>query len=296
MFYIIYEIMNLINGKIYIGAHKTSNIDDNYMGSGIAIKKAVKKYGKSNFSKRILWIFNNESEMWAKEAEIVNEQFVSRHDVYNQCLGGRKPPKPWKRGELLVEDLSGNRFIVSNKDPRYVSGELKHVGSRTGLVTIIHSVTGDKKSIPITLLDFMKSVGWKTTTAGHMRYKDKENNYYYLSKTDALIKELSLVPWTKNKKVMKINDEIIWVDSDKVTPDMNSINKDKISVRDSHGNNYSVANNDPRYISGELVAVNKGRNGLANHLNVRNYTCQHCLITTTKGNFVRWHSDNCKKK
>lgn len=48
----IYLITNNINGKIYIG--QTTSYRDSYMGSGIFIKKAIKKYGKHNFSKIIL--------------------------------------------------------------------------------------------------------------------------------------------------------------------------------------------------------------------------------------------------
>lgn len=88
MFYIIYKTTNTINGKIYIGLHETDNLSDGYLGSGKALKRAIRKYGKDNFKKEILFVYNNKREMIAKEKELVNEDFVNRKDTYNISKGG----------------------------------------------------------------------------------------------------------------------------------------------------------------------------------------------------------------
>lgn len=89
MFFIIYKITNSINGKIYIGMHKTKNLDDGYMGSGKVIKRAIRKYGLDNFSKTILFTCESEQDMIKKEAEIVDFDFCLRKDTYNICVGGK---------------------------------------------------------------------------------------------------------------------------------------------------------------------------------------------------------------
>lgn len=88
MKFTVYKVTNDINGKIYIGAHKTNNPNDSYMGTGKNILKAHKKYGIENFTKQVLFEFDNSKDMYDKEAELVNEDFVNDPNTYNIKLGG----------------------------------------------------------------------------------------------------------------------------------------------------------------------------------------------------------------
>jgi hypothetical protein len=88
IYYTIYKITNQINGKIYIGSHKTKDLNDNYMGSGKYLKYAKEKHGMENFTKQILFVFDTAEQMYAKEAEIVNEEFLALENTYNLKVGG----------------------------------------------------------------------------------------------------------------------------------------------------------------------------------------------------------------
>jgi len=84
----LYKITNKINNKIYIGVHKANSNQNDYMGSGSALKKAIKKYGKQNFIKEILEEFNSYEQALKREEELVNKNFILRRDVYNLRTGG----------------------------------------------------------------------------------------------------------------------------------------------------------------------------------------------------------------
>lgn len=88
MIFYLYKITNKINGKIYVGVHKTTNVDDNYMGSGKLLKRAINKYGVESFLKEIIEFFPDEESMYLREQEIVTEEFLDRDDVYNLKIGG----------------------------------------------------------------------------------------------------------------------------------------------------------------------------------------------------------------
>lgn len=83
----IYKITNQINGKIYIGKHSTDNLDDGYMGSGILICKAEKKYGIENFTKEYLAFCDTEEKLnWFEKFYI--KKYKAREVGYNLTDGG----------------------------------------------------------------------------------------------------------------------------------------------------------------------------------------------------------------
>ena len=101
--FIVYCTTNLVNNKIYVGVHKTNpEYFDNYLGNGCyanqpstykesktKFQRALIKYGPKKFKRVTIASFDNEDEAYMLEADIVNEKFLQRPDVYNIALGGR---------------------------------------------------------------------------------------------------------------------------------------------------------------------------------------------------------------
>lgn len=88
MYYFIYKTTNKINGKYYIGMHKTDNLEDGYLGSGTHFKRALEKYGRENFEREILEYCNSDEEMHLAEARYITEDVVNDKNSYNLKLGG----------------------------------------------------------------------------------------------------------------------------------------------------------------------------------------------------------------
>ena len=86
----IYKITNMINGKIYVGKHidKSEIGFDDYMGSGIMIIKAQKKYGIDKFKKEILEECSLD-ELDNKEIYWIQKLNSSNREIgYNIASGG----------------------------------------------------------------------------------------------------------------------------------------------------------------------------------------------------------------
>ena len=87
----IYVTTNNINGKKYLGQKK---IDANgkwkkYLGSGLAFKKALEKYGKENFCREIIDIGYSPEELNELEEKYTKDlNCIEDRNYYNLVLGG----------------------------------------------------------------------------------------------------------------------------------------------------------------------------------------------------------------
>jgi group I intron endonuclease len=124
MHYLVYQIMNVLNGKTYIGCHKTLDKDDGYMGSGTVLKQAVTKYGLDNFKKEILFEASSAEEMFTKEKELV----VLGPQSYNLKSGGEggfdfinrnRTPEDWRRLHSLG-GKSARPFLGKRHTPQTI--------------------------------------------------------------------------------------------------------------------------------------------------------------------------------
>ena len=121
--YIVYITINLCNGKLYIGVHKTNpDVFDGYIGNGIyrqsqakkdfAFHRAVKKYGYNNFKRITIKSFPNteqgKKDAYALEAQLVNEESLKSKFLYNQTIGGSGSPDISLYKRVYMFDLKGN--------------------------------------------------------------------------------------------------------------------------------------------------------------------------------------------
>lgn len=89
MFGYIYITTNLINGKKYIGRHKSKIFDPRYLGSGIILTKAIAKYGRKNFKVELLCECNSSEELDDKEKDCIKEyDAIESNEFYNIAEGG----------------------------------------------------------------------------------------------------------------------------------------------------------------------------------------------------------------
>lgn len=87
-YYYLYEITisnpeSSLDGCFYYGKHITSNLNDNYYGSGKIIKSYLKKYGTKGLTKNILSYYTSEEELNEAEKVLIENK---KSKLQNKCL------------------------------------------------------------------------------------------------------------------------------------------------------------------------------------------------------------------
>jgi group I intron endonuclease len=105
---IVYKTTNLINGKFYIG--KDSKNNPEYLGSGLNLQRAMKKYGKENFEKIILEHCKSNEQLCEREKHWIKET-KAQELGYNIADGGHGGNTYTEETKEKVRQLFKGRYI-----------------------------------------------------------------------------------------------------------------------------------------------------------------------------------------
>jgi len=205
MYFTIYKITNKIDGKFYIGSHKTKDLDDNYIGSGKYLKYAQEKYGLEYFEKEILHVFQTPEEMYAKEAEIVNEDFLASANTYNLKIGGfggwdYLNETGLNNSTKSKEQLQRGGFKNKGKENPFASRQMKqkHLDGKIKYNTFTGKTHTDETKQKIGEKNSINQSGEKNSQYGTMWI----NNGLVNKK----IKKEDIIPdgWNKGRKIKQV--------------------------------------------------------------------------------------------
>jgi len=140
-FYYVYQIINSITNKSYIGWHATNNMNDKYFGSGKYLKRSIKKYNQVNFSKIILEQCN-ENNILRKEIYWISEKNTLAPNGYNLTLGGEgslgRVASPETREKLRLAPLgkkaspqTRKKLSDSHKGKKYLNYKSHPISEET---------------------------------------------------------------------------------------------------------------------------------------------------------------------
>lgn len=152
----IYLTTNLINNKMYIGQHR-GKFNARYLGSGLYIKRAVKKYGQENFKVELLHVAKTLEELNILEIEYIKKYNAYNDDnFYNLSNGGegnsricseetKKKISKALKGKLSKEKhpLWGKHHSIETKNKISQANKGRYVGSKS----VLYKKRPSKKTI-----------------------------------------------------------------------------------------------------------------------------------------------------
>ena len=157
----IYKITCLLNSKVYIGL-SIKEPDEKYFGSGQLIKKAIKKYGKTNFKKEIIEYCDTLEKLCEREIYwITYYKNTLKEGCYNIASGGHSGSwKAWMSEDKLKIVLDNIKKSAELKKGKYSSWNkgLKYKNEK-----ISKALTGKKQPAEVIEKRRKKLIGKKRT-------------------------------------------------------------------------------------------------------------------------------------
>ncbi|ADM79814.1 homing endonuclease [Aeromonas phage phiAS4] len=263
----IYKITNELNGKIYVGVHKSEDMkNDPYMGSGVGVKRAIAKYGVENFTRTTLYEFATAEEAYNMEAAIVTEEFISRPDVYNAMVGGK--------GGWAHIKKPGQHM----KDPVMAA----YIGS-----CVRRAYEQDPNKKLISIANFKKASemnrGKKHSVETRQKRSDSLNDFY-ANNTSVLTgipksaehRKKMKAAWTEERRASQAERRKALVASGN-----DAFAKNRLGKTNSEETKAKMSEAKKKYWAEKPKVIVK---------------CPHCGKEGIKHAMLRWHFDNCKHK
>lgn len=259
--YQVYKVTNKINQKYYYGVQKFRKGVENYYGSGPLIKNAIKKYGKNNFIKEILFEYDDEKLAYDKEKELITENEINNEMCYNVNEGGHGSfsyinslglENPMKNPEI------SKKMTESLKKTRLKNKEYYDNISKQNLKKAVEKNKGTKRS-------------------DETRKKISESN------KGRIISDEHKQILSETHSGKKLSDE----------------HKNKLSqlMRDRIANNPDCVKNNLGKKFSEETKQRMSDAAKERWKNTPIITCSYCGYSSkSKGNMNRFHFENCKNK
>lgn len=115
-YHYVYKITNDIDDRYYIGKHSTNNLNDNYMGSGLLLRRLFKKYGIEHFKKEIIKMCESNDEAYKYEALLVTNETLKDKNCLNIQPGGlaHKISSNSEYKSLRLHQAGLNKVVLRN--------------------------------------------------------------------------------------------------------------------------------------------------------------------------------------
>ncbi len=134
----IYETINIINNKKYIGMHKTKKLfDKSYLGSGKILLSSVKKYGKENFKTKVLEYCYSDDQLQERETHYLKKHNVKNNPNYYNIIDTSSPILYGKENgffgknhsqktKKILKDLHSNKFLSDEHKIKIKKGSIDY--------------------------------------------------------------------------------------------------------------------------------------------------------------------------